>query len=263
MLASGPTTSPLVRWPNAQITVRRDDLSFETNSATGAPRRVSSRSRTSRRAPTSSSSPAFDHRPASKLVTVAAGEAKDLGQIPLKFRPGGAIPAEASIKVSVVDGKFRELDGATVTVRNVSTSKSVRRPRTLTDESETTFTNMAAGTYDVTGTADGYDPDTKTVSVGPSGTQPVQLVLVEQGQAMGRVVDALSPPKNRTTLSDYDITIRRVTRAGLSPAVGPPLSPTEEPRGSNNWVWSTPVRALLPGHLPNRGRRDSTGLPSP
>ncbi len=235
------------RLAGAAITVSRDELSFDTESASPPDENVGSFVITDLPPGTYLVGfSRFDHRPVSRLVTVAAGEVKNLGKIPLRFAPRRGVDQLGSLEVRVVDEGGDPLLGSTVAVRDVATGEVVA---SMSDEgvdrqSTFVFDPLDVGTYEVTGTKPQFKPRTARVSIGPKRRESIQLILFEQGQATGRIVDSLSDPDDPTPLTGYFVTIHTVlTNGDRGPAFLPPISPNP-PDDDGNIVWETPPRSL-------------------
>jgi len=233
--------------PGAAITVSRDELSFDTESASPPDKNVGSFVITDLPPGTYLVDFShFNHRPASQIVTVAAGEDRDLGKVPLRFAPRRGVDELGSLEVRVVDEGGDPLLGSTVAVRDVATGEVVA---SMSDEgvdrqSTFVFDPLDVGTYEVTGTKPQFKPRTARVSIGPERRESIQLILFEQGQATGRIIDSLSDPDDPTPLTGYFVTIHTVLSNGdRGPVFLPPISPNP-PDDDGNIVWETPPRSL-------------------
>ena len=177
----------------ANIRVSRDELSFDTNSAV-AP---DPGSFTITDLPPGTylvEFSRFDHDAASQLVTVAAGQVVDLGQIVLQFRERPDIPQTGSLVVRVVDSEGTPLTGAEVRLVDVATGELVASSQRPGINAQSTFVfldPLPIGTYRVEvikrpdyrrGRAPGLD------RARPSDGSSFQLFQL--GQASGRILDS-------------------------------------------------------------------------
>ena len=225
--------------PGAAVTVTRDQLTFRASSA-AAPEPGSFRIDDLPPGTYLLDVSRFDHSSTSLLVTLQAGEVRDLGQILLSFTGRPAIPATGSIVAEVVDSLTQPLLGATVSVVDPATGTVIA---TLADtagaQSTFTFPALPVGTYDVVAEkAPVYRAATRRVSVGLGQARTV-LTLFKNGQVSGSVVDAITG----RDLTDYEVTIFRLANA--NDTVGQEITrvvvpANATPNADGRIVWETP-----------------------
>ncbi len=187
----------------------------------------------------------FDHRTASQLIDIAAGETKDLGTITLVFEERPTIDQTGRIVVSITDSANAPLTGATVTVTDVATGNVVA---TITDTAGTqatlAFDRVPIGTYTVRVTRPIYRTATQHVSVG-LGEVRLNFQLLKLGQVSGRIVDSLTPAKQ---LTDYEVTLFRLNPDGTEdrlPAIV--VAPNAAPNADGDILWESPPNSLTTG----------------
>jgi hypothetical protein len=187
----------------------------------------------------------FDHRTASQLVDIAAGETKDLGTITLVFEERPTVDQTGRIVVSVTDTTNAPLTGATVTVIDISTGNVIA---TLTDSGGTqatfAFDRVPIGTYTVRVNRPIYRTATQRVSVG-LGEVRLTFQLLKLGQVSGRIVDSLLPAKQ---LTDYEVTLFRVNPDNSEDRVQAiVVAPNAAPNADGEILWESTPNSLTTG----------------
>jgi hypothetical protein len=187
----------------------------------------------------------FDHRTASQLVDVAAGETKDLGTIMLVFEERPTIDQTGRIVVSITDSTNVPLTGATVSVIDVANGTVVA---TLTDTAGTqatlAFDHVPIGTYTVRVSRPIYRTATQRVSVG-LGEVRLNFQLLKLGQVSGRIVDSLTPARQ---LTDYEVTLFRVNPDGTEDRVqSVVVVPNAAPNADGDILWESTPNSLTTG----------------
>ncbi|MEO6122127.1 MAG: carboxypeptidase-like regulatory domain-containing protein [Ilumatobacteraceae bacterium] len=201
--------------PGVGITVRHDDLSFNSTTAV-APSAGTFRIDELPPGDYLVTFSRYDHAEVSQLVTITAGEVKNLGDIMMEFRARPPLVETGRLVVSVFDSATVALGGATVQLLKISDGTVTR---TATDtagtESSFAFDNVAIGTYTVRVTRANYRTATKRVTMGLS-EKAETFNLLQLGQVTGRIVDAVSVASGGPfiQLNNYEIKIYRLRSDG-------------------------------------------------
>ncbi len=190
----------------------------------------------------------FDHGDVSQLVTIAAGQVKDLGTIMMKFRPTPPLAQTGQITVAIFDSASVPLTGATVQILRPSDNAVLF---TATDtpaspQASFAFPNMPIGTYTVKVSRTSYRTVTQRVSVGLSEVKTT-FSLLRLGQIRVHLVDATDPTHQ---LTNYEITIYRLkpdgTRDGAALDRHSVLN-NQAPDADGNIYWETAPNSLTDG----------------
>ncbi len=231
------------RLPGAAITITRDKLSFRTASAV-APDTGSFAVGDLPAGSYLVSFSRFDHRAASQLVTLSAGEVKDLGEILLTFEDRPSIAETGRLVVRVLDSVGTELTGATVTVTDVGDG-TVAGQASDPDLNQSTFAfdDVPIGTYEVRVSRELYRTATTRVSIG-LGEEVVEFRLLKLGQVSGRLVDSLTGEQ----LDNYEITISRLNPDGSeTPIQRRPVVDGAAPNEEGEILWESEASSLTTG----------------
>ncbi|MEQ1702161.1 MAG: carboxypeptidase-like regulatory domain-containing protein, partial [Ilumatobacteraceae bacterium] len=237
------SNSPPLPLPNAAIEIAVDGLQVRTTTAVGPDTGSFSLSDL----PPGTYTVTFgryDHLQDSKLITLAAGQVLDLGEVPLQFSPRPQLDPTGSISVSVtdVDGP---LGGATITITDVAGRLAALSRTLAANETSFKFEQVPIGTYRVVVTRDSYRPLTvPRVTVG-LGDRVVPANLLKFGQAYGQVIDGVAPQVTvgdqltaGRPLNDYRMLVYEVVAPGVLVCRGTVESgPAEVPDGAGRINW--------------------------
>ena len=212
------------RLGGASITVHRDELFFNTTSSSA--RGDKGDFRITDLPPGSYVVEFTDsvHRPTSELVTVVAGEVRNLGNVPMEFRGPPDFPNTGSLVVSVLNSQDEELPGATVTLfanddddRSDPLHQIVGAPTQSSFRFPVEIGTLDVGTYQVLVHLDErYNDVVRRVSIG-LGESQLTVRLFRKGQVSGQVVSSQTgnPPLDRVHAADRSHSTAPVIRPAI------------------------------------------------
>ncbi len=251
------------RLPGAAIRVSHGDLNFDSESA-AAPDTGSFAIDDLEPGTYRVEFSRFDHRPSSRLITLAAGEVRDLGQILLHFRPRSTVDQTGSLDVQVFDSTNTPLTGATVKVMDAGTREVIREDSDPDgNQASFVFERLPVGTYLVRAERKPlYRAATRRISVG-LGPQQLPLTLFLKGQVSGRMIDSLTNDDPRTPpvqLTDYELMIDRVNPDGTFTVVQTiTVQENQEPDEDGDIRWESEPNSLVTGRYRIRVTRPPPG----
>jgi hypothetical protein len=189
----------------------------------------------------------YDHGSTSQLVTLAAGEVRDLGTIMMTFQPRAALAQTGRLVVPVFDSGTTAIGGATVQVLAVSDNSIVFTSTDATGTQNTfAFDNVPIGTYAVRVTRPGYRTALRRVTIGLSEKQ-VEIHMLQLGQVSGIMVSSANASLQ---LKGYELKIYRLNSDGSR--VTPELERitvlnSQAADADGNVLWESKPSSLIDG----------------
>ena len=189
----------------------------------------------------------YDHASTSLLVTLVAGEVRDLGTIMMTFMPRAALAQTGRLVVPVFDSGTTAIGGATVQVLAVSDNSIIRSSTDATGTQNTfAFDNVPIGTYAVKVTRPGYRTALRRVTMGLNEKQ-LEIHMLQLGQVSGIMVSSANASLQ---LKGYELKIYRLNSDGSR--VTPELERitvlnSQPPDADGNILWESKPSSLIDG----------------